>query len=571
MHLKTASQHLKAARQQQIVDSDASDSATGSSPPKQKFRNRIAASTNANASLDSFLTTGNDNSQSGNQADGGSSTSVNANGDDGVKNASGVEEMMFPSYSDHAKPDHVAEAVADVAGLKIKDATSSATSENDAPKVDTNEKSEMRKSNSVSALENADKKPPSRGSVNVETSEVLAAMRVWGANRGAANAAGNADSAFMQPYQGSRYSSYVDDHKTSPRVSFDAPAREEPTKLERSRSKSYPEFAELAKSAAAVPKIKPLGGMRSGEKSGGNSSSVMDKLGVGQEDSEYADTEYFGWLLSGGSKFAKPASTRQGPEDQCQEFVTPKSIRSVEISLAGVGEASKEDPSRPTSVATCTESRLMPESESRHDTLCQPLSASPTYQQEVLQVALERNTIVYLETGMGKTLVAVMLMQARRQMRERSGKICVFLVPAVALVIQQAAVVEQQTDMRVGKYSTDTEIKYEATWVQKQVSQHEVLVMTPQVLVNLLQHAFLCLSSVDLLIFDECHHTAKDHAYATIMKTWYFSLKQADRPLIFGMTASPINTKGSGSEESCVQQLLEFERILDSKVCGRLD
>ncbi|CAI5510196.1 unnamed protein product [Closterium sp. Naga37s-1] len=172
---------------------------------------------------------------------------------------------------------------------------------------------------------------------------------------------------------------------------------------------------------------------------------------------------------------------------------------------------------------------------------------------------------------MGKTLIAVMLMQARRQMRERSGKICVFLVPAVALVIQQAAVVEQQTDMRVGKYSTDTEIKYEAAWVQKQVSQHEVLVMTPQVLVNLLQHAFLCLSSVDLLIFDECHHTAKDHAYATIMKTWYFSLKQADRPLIFGMTASPINTKGSGSEESCVQQLLDFERILDSKLYTVLD
>ncbi|CAI6005229.1 unnamed protein product, partial [Closterium sp. NIES-65] len=233
------------------------------------------------------------------------------------------------------------------------------------------------------------------------------------------------------------------------------------------------------------------------------------------------------------------------------------------------------------------------------------------YQQEVLRVALERNTIVYLETGMGKTLIAVMLMQARRQMRERSGKICVFLVPAVALVIQQAAVVEQQTDMRVGRYSTDTEIKYEASWVLKQVSRHEVLVMTPQVLVNLLQHAFLSLSSVDLLIFDECHHTAKDHAYATIMKVKinvvkyvskdechhtfetsqktsaitllrrlkrrvpshhtakdhpYATSMKSERPLIFGMTASPINTKGSGSEKSCVQQLLDFERILDSKV-----
>ncbi|CAI5473876.1 unnamed protein product [Closterium sp. Yama58-4] len=638
MHLKTASQHLKAARQQQIVESDASDSATGSSPPKPKIRNRVAASTNANATLDSFLTT------PGNQADGENPASV---GDNGVTNVSVVEDMMFPSYSDHAKPEQVGEAVADVAGLKIQDATGSATSENDAPNADTSEKSEMRKSNSVNALENADKKPHPRGSVNVETSEVLAAMRVWGANRGAANAAGNADSVFMQPYQGSSYSSYIDDHKTSPRVSSDAPAREEPAKLERSRSKSYPELAELAKSAA-VPKIKPLGGMRSGEKSGGK-AAVMDKLGVGQEDSEYADTEYFGWLLSGGSKFAKPASTRQDPEDQFQEPVSPNIIQNAGISLTAMdavqgesktakrGDENTQKRGKHAGDGTGSglgndSSRMMKRTgrrtkgrESASTKKKKIILQLRQYQQEVLQVALERNTIVYLETGMGKTLIAVMLMQARRQMREKSGKICVFLVPAVALVIQvgagsskrqwvssiqtygwgviahlgfvfihendarsclcivfihprasipspqQAAVVEQQTDMRVGKYSTDTEIKYEATWVQRQVSRHEVLVMTPQVLVNLLQHAFLSLSSVDLLIFDECHHTAKDHAYATIMKTWYFSMKQAERPLIFGMTASPINTKGSGSEESCVQQLLEFERILDSKLYTVLD
>ncbi|CAI7824619.1 unnamed protein product [Closterium sp. NIES-54] len=260
-------------------------------------------------------------------------------------------------------------------------------------------------------------------------------------------------------------------------------------------------------------------------------------------------------------------------------------------------------------------------------------SPGSLYQQEVLQVALERNTIVYLETGMGKTLVAVMLMQvimalihdclitcmvidgqawgrlllsclcsitlsshwellghssmvvlltaeclttlflphalmqARRQMRERSGKICVFLVPAVALVIQ-VLVMTSQVLVNLLHHAF---LSLSSQSFRHPPSPLQVLVMTPQVLVNLLQHAFLCLSSVDLLIFDECHHTAKDHAYATIMKTWYFSLKQADRPLIFGMTASPINTKGSGSEESCVQQLLEFERILDSKVCGRLD
>ncbi|GJP49112.1 hypothetical protein CLOM_g8370 [Closterium sp. NIES-68] len=309
MHIKVAAEHLKAARQHQIIEEDASGSATGSSPPKQRIRNRIAASANANASLDSFLTTPGDNSQSGNQTAGDGSVSANANEGSGVASVSGLEEM-FPSYSGHAKANAVTETVANVAELKIKDASTSGK----------NDEGETRESNvgsedaqpSASAV--ADTTPQPRGSaaasVNVETSEVLAAIRLWGANTGAANAARNADSAFLQPYQGSSYSSYVDDHRTSPSVAREARAREELAKLERSRSKSYPELAELDK-AATVPKIKALGGMRSGEKS---KDAAMDKLGIGQEDSEYADTEYFGWLLSGGSKFAKPSNTRQGQE-----------------------------------------------------------------------------------------------------------------------------------------------------------------------------------------------------------------------------------------------------------------
>jgi endoribonuclease Dicer len=50
---------------------------------------------------------------------------------------------------------------------------------------------------------------------------------------------------------------------------------------------------------------------------------------------------------------------------------------------------------------------------------------------------------------------------------------------------------------------------------------------------------------VSLLIFDECHRACGSHPYARIMKEFYFGSQW--RPDVFGMTASPVATKGKNS------------------------
>jgi ERCC4-related helicase len=60
------------------------------------------------------------------------------------------------------------------------------------------------------------------------------------------------------------------------------------------------------------------------------------------------------------------------------------------------------------------------------------------YQLEVLEKALKENIILYLETGGGKTLIAVLLMKSLAHNLRLKGdkRIAVFLVPTVFLVHQ---------------------------------------------------------------------------------------------------------------------------------------
>ncbi|GJM84854.1 hypothetical protein PR202_ga00564 [Eleusine coracana subsp. coracana] len=72
------------------------------------------------------------------------------------------------------------------------------------------------------------------------------------------------------------------------------------------------------------------------------------------------------------------------------------------------------------------------------------------YQMDVFAAALRGNTIAVLDTGSGKTMVAVMLAQEHAR-RVRGGeaprRIVVFLAPTVHLVHQQFEVIGEYTDL----------------------------------------------------------------------------------------------------------------------------
>ncbi|KAG4930061.1 hypothetical protein JHK86_047022 [Glycine max] len=175
-----------------------------------------------------------------------------------------------------------------------------------------------------------------------------------------------------------------------------------------------------------------------------------------------------------------------------------------------------------------------------------PRKIARKYQLELCKKAMEENIIVYLGTGCGKTHIAVLLMYGMGHLiRKPQKNICVFLAPTVALVHQQAKVIADSTNFKVGTYcGSSKRLKRHQDWEQE-IGQYEVLVMTPQILLHNLSHCFITMEMIALLIFDECHHAQvkSNHAYAVIMKVFYKS-NSSKVPRIFGMTASPVVGKG---------------------------
>ncbi|ERN08097.1 endoribonuclease Dicer homolog 1 [Amborella trichopoda] len=192
------------------------------------------------------------------------------------------------------------------------------------------------------------------------------------------------------------------------------------------------------------------------------------------------------------------------------------------------------------------------------------------YQLDVLEQAKMKNTIAFLETGAGKTLIAVLLIKSvyKKMLSDNKKILAIFLVPKVPLVYQQAEVIREGTGYNVGHYCGEMgQDFWDARRWQREFESKEVLVMTAQILLNILRHSIIRMEAIHLLILDECHHAVKKHPYSLVMSEFYHTTAKEKRPAVFGMTASPVNLKGVSSQEDCAIKIRNLESKLDSIVC----
>ncbi|XP_043502989.1 endoribonuclease Dicer isoform X2 [Polistes fuscatus] len=108
--------------------------------------------------------------------------------------------------------------------------------------------------------------------------------------------------------------------------------------------------------------------------------------------------------------------------------------------------------------------------------------------------------------------------------------------------MQQSEYIARHTGLSCKGYCGDMNVDYwtKEIWL-KELEEHQVLVMTSQILVDLITHGYLNLNRINLIIFDECHRAVNDHPMRQVMQQF----EQCDakkQPRILALSATLLNS-----------------------------
>ncbi len=162
---------------------------------------------------------------------------------------------------------------------------------------------------------------------------------------------------------------------------------------------------------------------------------------------------------------------------------------------------------------------------------------SRLYQEAIFHTARKSNSLVVLPTGIGKTIICVLLAVERME-KNPEGKIIV-TAPTRPLCAQH-----KKTFESILNISPDELVLVTGVIPPEQradLYKKRLIFITPQTLRNDIDSGIIDLSDVLLLCIDEAHRAVGDYPYPQIAEQY---MKKAKSPRILGLTASP----GSSSE-----------------------
>lgn len=179
------------------------------------------------------------------------------------------------------------------------------------------------------------------------------------------------------------------------------------------------------------------------------------------------------------------------------------------------------------------------------------------YQRAIVETAKRANTLVVLPTGIGKTLIALLL--ATHRLNEKRPSKALILAPTKPLIEQHFITFKDNLPELFGELNVFTG-EVPAKERKKCWRGADIIFSTPQCIANDLKQELYSLSEVSLLVVDEAHRCLKNYDYTTVV-TYYKD--QARNQRILGLTASP------GSDYDTVKKICENLAIEEVEIRSR--
>lgn len=152
------------------------------------------------------------------------------------------------------------------------------------------------------------------------------------------------------------------------------------------------------------------------------------------------------------------------------------------------------------------------------------------YQVNIYKEVKDKNSLVVLPTGLGKTIIALLVLLDKLSL----GKKVLFLAPTKPLCEQHASFIKKMTTLSDDDIAVVTGETYSPRERKEIYNKTKVIVATPQTIENDMDNQ-LSLNDYGLIIFDEVHRTVGDYAYVKIIEK-YRSISGSQ---VLGLTASP--------------------------------
>ena len=155
------------------------------------------------------------------------------------------------------------------------------------------------------------------------------------------------------------------------------------------------------------------------------------------------------------------------------------------------------------------------------------------YQQTLFASCIKENSLVVLPTGLGKTILFLMI-AAHRLQKFPEGKI-VFCAPTKPLMDQHERTIRDSMNIESEKI-TQVSGQINHTKRKEVWKNGQIFVCTPQTIQNDIIQRRVKLEEIVFLCLDEAHKGVGDHSYVFISDQYH---KNAQNPLLLGLTASP--------------------------------